>query len=125
MRYLLSVDRSLRRVSLRKISVRVKNANNRVPSRSAKKDAARETTKSGSAASVTNGWPSLRPVAPALVGIIAVATLIGVPGLLQRSDSIIASVQPATSAPQATPPPAPPLETTKAAPELVSTADAA
>ena len=124
MRYLLSVDRSLRRVSLRKISVRVKSAKNRVRSRSAKKDAARETPTPGNA-SVTNRWPSLRPVAPALIGIVAAVTLIGVPGLFQRSDSIIASVQPVTSAAQATQPPDLPLATTTAATEVVPTSAAA
>ena len=120
MRYLLSVDRSLRRVSLRKISVRAKNVHNRVRPRSAKKDAARETTRSSSA-SVTNGWSSLRAGALALV-IVAAATLIAVPTL--RSYSSTGSVQQAASAPQATPPPAPPLDTTKATTERVPAAAA-
>src|SRR5262245_63233129 len=92
MRYLLSVDRSVRRVSLRKISVRVKNAKNRLRSRSPKNDAAHETTRPRNVVSVAYGWPSWRAGAPALIVILAAATLIGVPGLFQRSDPSIASV---------------------------------
>lgn len=125
MRYLLSVDRSLRRISLRKIPVRVKKANNRVRSSSPTKGAARETKKSSKAASVTNGWTSSRTIALALIGIVAAATLIGAPGLFQGTDSTIAAVRWATSASQATLPPAPPLDTTKAATELVATTAAA
>src|SRR6516225_6584642 len=61
MRYLLSVDRSLGRVSLKKISASVKNANNRVRARSAKKNAARGTTRSQNP-SVPNGGRSVRVV---------------------------------------------------------------
>ena len=110
MRYLLSVDRSLRRVSLKKISVRVKNAKNRVRSRAAKRADARETTGSWSAW-VSNAWPSVRAAAPALIAIVAGAMLIGAPGLL-RSDSSVESATSAPSASRETPPSALPLDTT-------------
>lgn len=122
MTYLLSVDRSLRRVSLRKISVRVKNAKNRLRSDSPTNDAARKTTRARDA--VAGGSPSLRAGALALIVIFAAATLIGVPGLFQRSDPGIASVEAATSATQEAPP-APPLDTTKAPQAHVPTAAAA
>jgi hypothetical protein len=120
-RYLLSVDRSLRRVSLKKISASVKNANNRVRARSAKKHAARETARYENAP-VANGRPSVRVVAPALIAIVAAATLIAAPGVFQRSDPSIesASVGPTTSAPSATPPPTSQVDTTNAATERVT-----
>jgi hypothetical protein len=124
MRYLLSVDRSLRRVSLKKISVRAKNARNRARLRSAKQDGARETTGSWNAW-VTNAWPSLRAAAPALIAIVAGATLIGAPGLIQRSDSSANSASPATSASQETPAPEQPLDTAKAAIAVVPAAPTA
>jgi hypothetical protein len=123
MRYLLSVDRSLRRVSLKKISVRVKNAKNRVRSRAAKRADARETTGSWSAW-VSNAWPSVRAAAPALIAIVAGAMLIGAPGLL-RSDSSVESATSAPSASRETPPSALPLDTTKAATALVPAGPAA
>ena len=101
--------------------MRLKNANNRVRSRSAKKDAARQTRPAN--AWVTNRWPSLRAAAPALTAIIAAATLIALAGLFQRSDSSIASAAPATTVSEATPPPVPP-DTTNAATELVPPATA-
>lgn len=124
MRYLLSIDRSLRRVSLRKMSVRVKNAKHRGRSRSAKKDATRETTGARNAP-LTNGRPFVRAAAPALIGLVAAATLIAVLRAFQGSDSAIASVPPATASLQATVPPAPALDTTSAATEPASTAPAA
>lgn len=96
------------------MSVRVKNARNRVRSRSAKKDEARETTRSRNAG--TNSWRSVRTAAPALIAIVGAATLIGVPGAFQRSDSRIASVPLLTTSAQATLLPAPP-HTTRAATE--------
>jgi hypothetical protein len=126
MRYLLSVDRSLGRVSLKKISASVKNANNRVRARSAKKNAARGTTRSQNP-SVPNGGRSVRVVVPALIAVVAAATLIAAPGVFQRSDPSIASdsVGPTASAAQATLPPASQVDTTTAATELVSPGAAA
>jgi hypothetical protein len=121
MRYLLSIDRSLGRVSLRKMSVRVKNAKNRVRSRSAKKSAAREATGDRNTP-VTNRWRSARAAAPALIAIGAAAMLIVALGAFQRSDSNIASVTPATS-PQLQAVSA--LDTTRAATEPVPPAAAA
>lgn len=122
--YLLSVDRTLRRISLKKIPVRVKKAANRVQSRSAKRNVARETKRS--AASPTNGWPSSRAIVYALIGIVAAAaTLIGAPSLVQRSDSTIAAGQPTTSAARMTAPSAPLPDTAKAAVNPVVMAGAA
>lgn len=124
MRYLLSIDRSLRRVSLRKMSVRVKNTKHRARSRSAKTDATRDTTGARNTP-VTNGQPFLRAAAPALIAVVAAATLIGVLRAFQGSDSSTASASPATTSPLAAAPPAPRLDTTSAATEPVSTGAAA
>jgi hypothetical protein len=120
MRYLLSVDRSLRKVSLKKISASVKSADDRIHARSAKKNAARRATRSDNA-SRTNGRSSVRVTATAIISIVVAATLIAMPGLFQRSDPSIASasVGPTTSETQATQPPASRLEPTKTATQLV------
>ena len=121
-RYLLSVDRSLRRVSLREISVRMKNVNRRVRSRSAKKDAGRETASRTVAA---NRRPSLRPAALVLISIVAAATLIIVLGLVQRPESSLAPVGLAASVPETTPSPAPSLDRMKNAKQPAPTAPVA
>jgi hypothetical protein len=114
MRYLLSVDRSLGRISLKRIPLRVKKtASNRVRSSSANQDASRQTTRSRNGEAVASGWSSSQTIVLALIGIAGAATLIGLPGLVERSEST--NARPATSASQPAPPPAPPLTTTKAA----------
>jgi hypothetical protein len=69
---------------------------------------------------MTGRRPSLGTIAIALVGLVGVATLIGAPGVFQRSDSNVAADRPATSASQAAPLPAPPLHTTRMATEPVA-----
>jgi hypothetical protein len=82
-----------------KIPVRVKRAGKRIQSRPTKKTVARKAMTPGSAVRVR---PS-RTTTYALVGIAAFAMLIGIPNLLQQSDSTIAATPSATSA-TATPP---------------------
>jgi hypothetical protein len=124
--YLLNVDRTLRRISLKKLPVRVKKTATRVRSRQAKKSVARETKKpKGAVAPVVTAWPSSRAIAYALIGIVAVATLIGVPSLFQQSDSAIAAGEATTSASATTPPSARPFNTTKAAAKPVAMGAAA
>jgi hypothetical protein len=106
MRYLLSVDRTLRRISLKKIPVRVKRATKRVRSRRVTKDASQKTSRSKSTAGV-NPWTSPRAIALMLVGAVAAAALIGAPSFFQRADPTTAAVQPAIDAPPETAPPAP------------------
>ena len=84
-RYLLYADRTLQRLSLRKLSVRRKKANKPPRSSGAKKNAARETTRSAKAATVapvTMASPSLPRIDRWVVGGVAcavgIAALIGV-----------------------------------------------
>jgi len=113
--YLLSVDRTLRRLSLRKIPVRMKRAARRMQSRSTKQTVARKAKRPAGAVPVTNGWPASRTITYGLIGIVAAATLIGVPVLFQQSDSTIAATESATGAPAVTPRSAQPSHTAKAA----------
>ena len=92
--------------------MRVKNAKNRLRSRSQKKDAPRETARP-------------RIAAPALIGILTAAALVVVINVFQRSDSGIASVEAATGALPQIALPARSLDTTKAPPANVPTAAAA
>lgn len=113
MRYLLSIDRSLGRVSLRKMSARVQNAKNRVRPRAKKTPP--ETT----------GPTKTTTPALVLMAIVASATIIGVLLAFQGSDSNVASVPQAAAARLTAAPPAPPLDTTRDATEAVPTATTA
>jgi hypothetical protein len=104
-RYLLCVDRTLQRISLRRISVRVKKANNLSRSGRTKKNAARETNRSRNAALVMNAWRSLRALDPraiafVVIGVVALAALIGAPRLFQSGDPTSVAVQPDDNAPR-------------------------
>jgi len=79
------------------MAMRMKRAIKRIQSRSTKKTVPPTSTKPGTTVSVTNGWPA-RTIPYALIGIVAIATLIGVPSLLLQSDSTTAATQSATSA---------------------------
>jgi hypothetical protein len=113
--YLLSIDRTLRKLSLRKIPVRVKQAAKRIQSRPTKKAVARKAKAPADAVPPMNGWPASRKITYALVGIVAAATMIGLPNLVQQSDSTIAATRSATSGSAMTPRSAQPSSATKAA----------
>jgi hypothetical protein len=93
----------------------VKRATKRLQPRSTKKTVARTTKKPTAAAPVTQKWAASRTMTYALVGIGAVALLIGVPSLLQRSDSTVAAPESATSDAATMPRSTPPFHATKAA----------
>jgi hypothetical protein len=100
-RYLLYADRALQRISLRRISVRVKKANKPSRTRRVKKAASRETNpprKAAQAVPVNHASQSLQRTDPwwIVFGVVCAAgiiVLIGLPSGSLRADRASASVE--------------------------------
>ena len=98
-RYLLYADRTLQRLSLRRLSVRRKKANKPSRSTGVKKNAARGTSRSAEAAEaspVTMASPPLRRIDRWVVGTVActvgIAALIGVNSSSEQADRLSATM---------------------------------
>ena len=108
LRYLLYADRTLQRLTLRRLSVRAKKTNKPSGSSRAKKNGARETNRSRNRTNVapvvkTSRFPqAMDPwwVAFGAVCVAGIVALVGVPSSSQRSDRRSAAMQSEENAPQ-------------------------
>ena len=104
-RYLLYADRTLQRISLRRMAVRVKKATKLSRSRRVHRNGARTPSRSRNAAPVMSAWRALGArdpwwIAFVVVCAVGVVALIGMPRSLQRSGPTRPAVQSEASQPQ-------------------------